>query len=115
MGRPDHVKPAPVGGNRRDFFKRSSSVAVALTAAPMLPLGSVALAASVNTVFQHGVASGDVPFHGGAKAGVEIGVPLGDQAKFERTASGAELGDFLPREVGIHGGGIAMAARADNG
>lgn len=59
MGRPDHVKPAPVGGNRRDFFKRSSSVAVALSAAPMLPLGSVALAASVDTVFQHGVASGD--------------------------------------------------------
>jgi hypothetical protein len=59
MGRPNHVKPVPVGGNRRDFFKRSSSMALVLGATPMLPLGSVASAASANAVLQHGVAGGD--------------------------------------------------------
>ena len=59
MGRPNHVKPVPVGGNRRDFFKRSSSMALVLGATPMLPLGSVASAASANAVLQHGVAGSD--------------------------------------------------------
>ena len=40
MGRPRLVKPARVGANRRDFFKRSGSAAAALASAPMLTLGS---------------------------------------------------------------------------
>lgn len=45
MGRPRHVKPARVGANRRDFFRRSGSAAVALATAPMLTLGSAQAAA----------------------------------------------------------------------
>ncbi len=57
MGRPSKVQPARPGSSRRDFFKRSSAGAAALVAAPgLLPL---AAEAAVNTVFQHGVASGD--------------------------------------------------------
>ncbi len=59
MGRPSQVKPVRVGGNRRDFFKRYSSVAVAVASAPFLPLSSGAMAAVVGGMFQHGVASGD--------------------------------------------------------
>ena len=60
MGRPTLLKARRIGANRRDFFKRSSSAAVALASVPLLPLPS-ALANSVATgaVFQHGVASGD--------------------------------------------------------
>lgn len=57
MGRPKQVQPARQGSSRRDFFKRSSAGTVALVAAPaLLPR---AAEAAVNTVFQHGVASGD--------------------------------------------------------
>ena len=59
MGRPSNVKPARTGTSRRDFFKRSGSAAVAITAVPMLGFGSDASAAAANAVFQHGVASGD--------------------------------------------------------
>lgn len=59
MGRPSQVKPARTGSSRRDFFKRSSSAAVALAAAPaLLPFGSSA-APLAKGEFQHGVASGD--------------------------------------------------------
>ena len=58
MGRPSQTKPARTGANRRDFFKRSSSAAVALAAAPaLLPLS--ASAAQPKGEFRHGVASGD--------------------------------------------------------
>ncbi len=57
MGHPDHVKPIPAGGNRREFFKRSGSGAVLLAAAPLASLSTDAAAAA--GVFQHGVASGD--------------------------------------------------------
>lgn len=57
MGRPKQVSPAREGSSRRDFFKRSGAGTVALVAAPaLLPLSTEAAA---NTVFQHGVASGD--------------------------------------------------------
>lgn len=57
MGRPTKVQPARTGNSRRDFFKRSGAGAAALVAAPaLLPMGAQA---AVNTVFQHGVASGD--------------------------------------------------------
>ena len=59
MGRPRHVKPARVGANRRDFFKRSGSAAVALASAPMLTLGTAQAAGRPDMLFQHGVASGD--------------------------------------------------------
>lgn len=60
MGRPLHVKPARVGSNRRDFFKRSGATAAAFAATPLLPwVAGTAGAATVNPVFQHGVASGD--------------------------------------------------------
>lgn len=58
MGRPAIVKPARTGANRREFFKRSGSTAVALAATPLLPFGS-GHAATPLQVFQHGVASGD--------------------------------------------------------
>jgi alkaline phosphatase D len=67
MGRPSRIKPLPAGTNRRGFFTKSGSAAVALASAPMLALahdderdddedddgrrGGVA--------FEHGVASGD--------------------------------------------------------
>ncbi|HSI52094.1 MAG TPA: alkaline phosphatase D family protein [Ideonella sp.] len=57
MGRPSSVKPAPQGTSRRDFFKRSSSAAVAIAALPALSLD--AQAGSYKGAFQHGVASGD--------------------------------------------------------
>ncbi|MFZ2987629.1 alkaline phosphatase D family protein [Ideonella sp.] len=57
MGRPSTVKPRPTGTNRRDFFKRSSSAAVALAAVPALTIS--ASAAGYKGAFQHGVASGD--------------------------------------------------------
>ena len=58
MGRPRLTLPSPrPGTNRRDFFKRSGSAAVAVAAtAPLLPL---ATAAGPKGEFQHGVASGD--------------------------------------------------------
>jgi alkaline phosphatase D len=56
MGRPKNVKPRPAGTNRRDFFKKSGSAAVALAATPLLPLHA---ATAPPGVFQHGVASGD--------------------------------------------------------
>ena len=57
MGRPNQVKPARTGSSRREFFKRSGAGTVALAAATQL-LPQVA-GAAVNSVFQHGVASGD--------------------------------------------------------
>ena len=44
MGRPSKVKPAAVGGNRRDFFKRSGSAAVALGALPAAALSPFGMA-----------------------------------------------------------------------
>jgi len=52
MGRPQNIQPPRTGSNRRDFFKRSGSAAVALAATPLF--GHAA-----TQVFQHGVASGD--------------------------------------------------------
>jgi alkaline phosphatase D len=57
MGRPSKVQPARTGNSRRDFFKRSGAGTAVLLATPAL-LPMVAQAA-VNTIFQHGVASGD--------------------------------------------------------
>jgi alkaline phosphatase D len=58
MGRPRHTPPARPGGNRRDFFKRSGSAATAMVSlSGMLPLATHG--AVIQTVFQHGVASGD--------------------------------------------------------
>jgi len=62
MGRPKNTKPAQAGGNRRDFFKRSSSAAVALAAVPALPLHATAAPSRFvdpRAIFAHGVASGD--------------------------------------------------------
>ena len=59
MGRPTNIPPARLGGNRREFFKRSGSAATALTAIVTLPLLPFATAQAGDTVFQHGVASGD--------------------------------------------------------
>jgi alkaline phosphatase D len=58
MGRPRQTPPAPrPGTNRRDFFKRSGSAAVAVVAAaPLLPM---AAEAAPKIEFLHGVASGD--------------------------------------------------------
>ena len=59
MGRPSQLPPHRPGTNRRDFFKRSSSAAVALAAvAPLAGFTDPAQAAAKNA-FQHGVASGD--------------------------------------------------------
>ena len=56
MGRPTEIKPVKTGTSRRDFFKRSGAGTVAAAAAAqLLPLW----AGAANTVFQHGVASGD--------------------------------------------------------
>ncbi|MEO5689635.1 MAG: alkaline phosphatase D family protein [Burkholderiaceae bacterium] len=56
MGRPKQIKPARTGTSRREFFKRSGASAIGVAVvANMLPLQ----AATVPTVFQHGVASGD--------------------------------------------------------
>ncbi len=56
MGRPSRVKPPTSGASRRDFFKRSGAATVGLAAASqMIPL----VAGAVDSVFQHGVASGD--------------------------------------------------------
>ncbi len=60
MGRPKDVKPARVGANRREFFKRSGAGTVALVAAaPGLLPGTATAVASGPVSFQHGVASGD--------------------------------------------------------
>ena len=58
MGRPSNMKPPPAGSNRRNFFKRSGSVAAALASVAALPLAANA-AAHAGPLFQHGVASGD--------------------------------------------------------
>ena len=58
MGRPSNIKPPPAGSNRRNFFKRSGSVAAALASVAALPLAANA-AAPAGPLFQHGVASGD--------------------------------------------------------
>lgn len=55
MGRPSQFKPVRAGSTRREFFKRSSSAAVALAATPAL----LPLAQAAQGEFQHGVASGD--------------------------------------------------------
>jgi alkaline phosphatase D len=67
MGRPSRVKPLPRGTNRRGFFTKSGSAAMALASAPMLSLAhrndgddedkDEDGAGSVR--FEHGVASGD--------------------------------------------------------
>jgi len=65
MGRPKQLKPARAGSNRRDFFKRSSTAAVALAAAPALTLDAAHAAPTrldAKYVFAHGVASGDPLF-----------------------------------------------------
>lgn len=66
MGRPNHVKPQRTGTSRREFFKRSAGgAAMVVAATPLVPMGGLSAAsadrsgASANTVFQHGVASGD--------------------------------------------------------
>jgi len=57
MGQPKHIKPRAPGASRRDFFKRSGTAAVALASVPLLQ--APAAAASLNSLFSHGVASGD--------------------------------------------------------
>ncbi len=57
MGHPRQVKPLPAGTNRRDFFKKTGSVAVSVAALPMAAMADVR--GSRDAVFQHGVASGD--------------------------------------------------------
>ncbi|WP_290900489.1 alkaline phosphatase D family protein [Aquabacterium sp.] len=66
MGRPSHVKPQRTGTSRREFFKRSAGgAAMVVAATPLVPMGGLSAAsadrsgAGANTVFQHGVASGD--------------------------------------------------------
>ena len=66
MGRPSRVKPLPAGTNRRGFFTRSGSAAMALASAPMLALAhdderedDDNEARSGDVTFEHGVASGD--------------------------------------------------------
>jgi alkaline phosphatase D len=59
MGRSATPPPRRTGANRRDFFRKSGSAAVALAAAPLLTLDRASAGAAV---FQHGVASGD-PLH----------------------------------------------------
>ncbi len=58
MGRPLIIKPRPAGTSRRGFFKSSGSAAMALAAAPLLPLSAAAVI-DAGPMFQHGVASGD--------------------------------------------------------
>ena len=58
MGRPKHLVPARTRTSRRDFFKRSGSVAAALASAVTLPLVP-GTAPAAGPLFQHGVASGD--------------------------------------------------------
>ena len=56
MGRPIVVKPVRTGTSRREFIKRSGASTVGLVVAgPLLPTP----ASAADTVFQHGVASGD--------------------------------------------------------
>ena len=65
MGRPSHIKPRPAGTNRRGFFTKSGSVAMALATTPLLSLAHRqedddehdGRAGGVS--FEHGVASGD--------------------------------------------------------
>lgn len=57
MGRAKQVNPPPAGTSRREFFKRSSAAAGALAAAPLLPLAAAAMGRE--SLFLHGVASGD--------------------------------------------------------
>lgn len=66
MGRPCNVKPQRIGTSRREFFKRSAGgAALAVVAAPLLPMSNLAAApadrsgGSAKNAFQHGVASGD--------------------------------------------------------
>ena len=66
MGRPTHVKPVRTGTSRSDFFKRSAGgAAMVVAATPLVPMGGLSAASADrsgtvgNTVFQHGVASGD--------------------------------------------------------
>lgn len=58
MGRPLNIKPLPTGTSRRGFFQRSSSAAFALAAAPAMALAQPKDPRG-DSVFQHGVASGD--------------------------------------------------------
>ena len=58
MGRPKHLAPARTRTSRRDFFKRSGSVAAAVASAVTLPLVP-GTAPAAGPLFQHGVASGD--------------------------------------------------------
>lgn len=56
MGRPKQIKAVRNGSNRRDFFKRTGASALGVAAvAQLLPLQ----ASAADSVFQHGVASGD--------------------------------------------------------
>ena len=57
VGRPSNIKRA-AGPSRRGFFKTSGSAAMALAAATALPLASHA-SRREDSLFQHGVASGD--------------------------------------------------------
>ncbi len=65
MGRPSRVKPLPAGTNRRGFFTKSGSAAMALASAPMLALAHDDErdddddVRSGGVTFEHGVASGD--------------------------------------------------------
>ena len=59
MGRPNKLQPRRVGANRRDFFMKSGSAAIALAALPLSPLRAASSIAELGVVFQHGVASGD--------------------------------------------------------
>lgn len=57
MAHPKHIKPRAPGANRRDFFKRTGTAAVALASVPLLQ--APAAAAGAAPLFAHGVASGD--------------------------------------------------------
>jgi alkaline phosphatase D len=67
MGRPSRVKPLPAGTNRRGFFTKSGSAAMALASAPMLVSAHDDErgdeddddARRGGVAFEHGVASGD--------------------------------------------------------
>ncbi len=56
MGRPISVKPARTGTSRREFIKRSGASTVGIVVASQMLSTS---ASAADTVFQHGVASGD--------------------------------------------------------
>jgi alkaline phosphatase D len=71
MGRPSRVKPLPAGTNRRGFFTKSGSAAMALASVSPLSLahdddrddeGDDARGGGLRFGFEHGVASGD-PLH----------------------------------------------------